>query len=179
MERRKQWLITELYSVEVPKKEGAKTTYNVGIIEGGTSVNTIAQSAKMLYEYRSDNFECLKIMEDNFKSAIEKANQRARGKFNVKVVGLRPCGIDVDEVVLEEMIQKVIVSAEKHNGEPCIRKTSSTDCNIPLSLGIPAVCVGIYNGFGEHTREEKLEIASMEIGLKICSDVVLDYFEMN
>lgn len=172
-------LITELYSVEVPKKEGTKTTYNVGIIEGGTSVNTIAQSAKMLYEYRSDNFECLKIMEDNFKSAIEKANQRARGKFNVKVVGLRPCGIDVDEIVLEEMIQKVIVSAEKHNGEPCKRKTSSTDCNIPLSLGIPAVCVGIYNGFGEHTREEKLEIASLEIGLKICSDVVLDYFEMN
>ena len=170
-------LITKLYSIEVPKKEGAKTTYNVGIIEGGTSVNTIAQSAKMLFEYRSDDFECLQIMQSNFENAIAEANARGKGKFNVKTVGIRPCGIEVDKAVHEEMIEKVIKSSEKHNGKTCRRKTSSTDCNIPLSMGIPAVCVGIYDGFGEHTREEKLEIASLPIGMKICFDVVLDYFE--
>lgn len=171
-------LICDLYSIEVPKKEGAKTTYNVGIIEGGTSVNTIAQSAKMLYEYRSDDFECLSIMQKAFEDKIASANARGKAKFTVKTVGLRPCGIEVDSKVHDKMIERVKLSAIKHAGvEPKI-KTSSTDCNIPLSLGIPAVCVGIYDGFGEHTREEKLLISSMEKGLKICSDVVLDYFEI-
>ncbi len=171
-------LICDLYDTNVPKKEGTKTTYNVGIIEGGTSVNTIAQSAKMLYEYRSDDFECLSIMQKNFEDKISKANERGKAKFTVKTVGLRPCGIDVDKTILDRMIKKVITSCEKHTGLTCKRKTSSTDCNIPLSLGIPAVCVGIYDGRGEHTREEKLEIASMNKGLKICFDVVLDYFEI-
>lgn len=171
-------LICDLYDTEVPKKEGAKTTYNVGIIEGGTSVNTIAQSAKMLYEYRSDDFECLSIMQNNFENKVAKANERGKAKFTVKTVGLRPCGIDVDKLVHENMITKVITACEKHTDLTCKRKTSSTDCNIPLSLGIPAVCVGVYDGFGEHTREEKLEIASIYKGLKICSDVILDYFEI-
>ena len=77
----------------------------------------------------------------------------------------------------EKMIDMVKRSTIKHVGvEPRI-KTSSTDCNIPLSMGIPAVCVGIYDGFGEHTREEKLLISSMEKGLKICFDIMLNYFE--
>ncbi|MBR2322930.1 MAG: M20/M25/M40 family metallo-hydrolase [Clostridia bacterium] len=171
-------LICDLYSIEVPKKEGAKTTYNVGIIVGGTSVNTIAQSAKMLYEYRSDDFECLSIMQKAFEDKIASANARGKAKFTVKTVGLRPCGIDVDNKVHDKMIERVKISAYKHCGIVPQIKTSSTDCNIPLSLGIPAVCVGIYDGFGEHTREEKLLISSMEKGLKICSDVVLDYFEI-
>ena len=55
-------IINDIYSIEVPKIENSKTTYNVGIVGGGTSVNTIAQSASMLCEYRSDNEECLAIM---------------------------------------------------------------------------------------------------------------------
>lgn len=170
-------LICDLYDTEVPKKEGTKTTYNVGIIEGGTSVNTIAQSAKMLYEYRSDDFECLAVMQKNFEEKVAKANARGKAKFTVKTVGLRPCGIEVDKAVHEKMINLVKQSTIKHVGvEPRV-KTSSTDCNIPLSMGIPAVCVGIYDGFGEHTREEKLLISSMEKGLKICFDIMLNYFE--
>ena len=171
-------LICDLYDTEVPKKEGARTTYNVGIIEGGTSVNTIAQSAKMLYEYRSDDFECLSIMQKNFEDKVKKANERGKAKFTVETVGIRPCGIDVDKPLHDSMIANVIATCEKYTGKPCTIKTSSTDCNIPLSLGIPAVCVGIYDGCGEHTREEKLLIESMAIGLKICSDIVLNYFEI-
>ena len=103
-------LICDLYDTEVPKKEGAKTTYNVGIIEGGTSVNTIAQSAKMLYEYRSDDFECLAIMQKNFEDKIAKANARGKAKFTVNTVGLRPCGIDVDKTIHESMMEKVIAA---------------------------------------------------------------------
>ena len=60
-------LINEIYKINVPEKEGTKTTYNVGIFEGGTSVNTIAQNAKFLCEYRSDDVECLAFMESEFK----------------------------------------------------------------------------------------------------------------
>jgi acetylornithine deacetylase/succinyl-diaminopimelate desuccinylase-like protein len=53
----------------------------------------------------------------------------------------------------------------------------STDCNIPLSLGVPAVCFGDVLGGGAHTREEYIDIASMPAGLKIILTFVLTYFE--
>lgn len=169
-------LITEFYSVQVPKKENTKTTYNVGMIEGGTSVNTIPQYAKMLYEYRSDDVECLAFMEENFKSTIDKFNAQGKAKFTVKTVGVRPCGEANDKNKLNAMIDKVIKTCEKHSGIKCSPVTMSTDCNIPLSQGIPALCVGIYSGSGEHTREEKLLISSMPIGMNICFDIMLEAF---
>ena len=51
----------------------------------------------------------------------------------------------------------------------------STDCNIPLSLGIPATCFGLYRGAGAHTREEWLEIDSLLPGLKLGLSTVLDF----
>ena len=51
--------------------------------------------------------------------------------------------------------------------------SSSTDCNIPLSLGIPALCIGVYDGAGTHTREEWVERASMPVGLEVAIKVVL------
>ena len=170
-------LVTELYAIQIPRKEGTKTTYNVGLIEGGTSVNTIAQSAKMLYEYRSDDAECLAIMEKNFQDAIARANDRGRGRFSYEIVGIRPCGGEVDEAVHEEMIKRVIEIDESYSGIECRRGKGSTDCNVPMSLGIPSVCAGTYVGGGTHTREEWVEIASLSVGMRICSDIILDYFE--
>ena len=63
-------MIHDFYQYQVPKR--GKSTYNVGIIEGGTSVNTIAQSASFLFEYRSDNHEDLKEMIEFFNQTIEK-----------------------------------------------------------------------------------------------------------
>lgn len=62
-------LINTLYTIKVPSM--GKTTYNVGTISGGTSVNTIAQHAEMLYEFRSDEREALNIMEQHLNAAIE------------------------------------------------------------------------------------------------------------
>ena len=64
-------LIADLDTVTVPQKEGCKTTYNVGTVEGGTSVNTIAQNAKMLCEYRSDDRECLAYMKAAFEERLK------------------------------------------------------------------------------------------------------------
>ena len=66
-------IIAEIYKIQVPDKSETRTTYNVGTISGGTSVNTIAQNAKMLCEYRSDDKECLEVMQNKFENIFESA----------------------------------------------------------------------------------------------------------
>ena len=170
-------VICDLYACKVPEKQGAKTTFNVGIVEGGTSVNTIAQNAKMLFEYRSDDKDCLAYMQNYFEKTIEKAKNDNVADTQVKMVGNRPCGGDVDKVKLEQMTQNSINICQKHSGVPCRTDSGSTDCNIPMSLGVPSVCVGAWTSAGTHTREEKLFIKSIPIGLKITAELILEYFE--
>ena len=168
-------LICRLCSCEVPHDGDSKTTYNVGFINGGTSVNTIAQKAEMFYEYRSDSDVCIKKMQQFFEGEIAAAQAEGKAKFSVETIGIRPCGSDVDGKRLEEMSKKVIDICEKHSGIPCRCDSGSTDCNIPMSVGVPAVCVGIYLGEGEHTREEKVLISSITVGLKIAAELVASY----
>lgn len=155
----------EIYKLEVPKKDGSKTTYNVGTIEGGTSVNTIAQNAKMLCEYRSDNKDCIAYMQEQFERIFEEARSETV-QVNVKKVGDRPCmNIDMEEI--EKLKRIALPIIEDVIGEPVKCKSSSTDCNIPLSMGIPALCIGTNIHVGTHTREEWLDKASMTPGLEI------------
>ena len=158
------------------EEDGSKTTYNVGCISGGTSVNTIAQEAQMLYEYRSDNKNCLAKMEAMFKSVIS-AYQAMGITVECQRIGERPCTGDVDPVrqeALLAMANDVILAA---TGQPGQLRSGSTDCNIPLSLGIPALCIGVYIGGSSHTREEWIEIDSLPTGLKIATELLLGYFE--
>lgn len=169
-------VITNLYACKIPEKEGAKTTFNVGVVEGGTSVNTIAQKAKMLYEYRSDDKACLEYMRNFFFGEIERAKSAKIAEISVKLVGDRPCGGDVDQKILRKISDNVISVCEKYSGLKCAETSGSTDSNIPMSLGVPSVCVGSHISYGAHTREEKLLIKSIPIGLKITAEIVLDYF---
>jgi len=167
-------LICRLYRCEVPVCGDSRTTYNAGIAEGGTSVNTIAQRARFLYEYRSDSAECLEQMRVFFEKEIEKTGDMA--KVQVKTVGIRPCGGTVDENILTEMSTAATAICRKHSHGPCVLRSGSTDCNIPMSQGIPAVCVGLCMGSGIHTREEKVQITSIARGLRIAAEVILGYF---
>ncbi len=165
-------LIDTLYGMKVPSK--AKTTFNVGMIEGGTSVNTIAQEASMMYEFRSEDKECLAIMEKMFLACVE-AYRNMGITIDVEVLGVRPCKGDVDETALSALIQKTVDIVSQYADVPPLY-AGSTDCNIPLSQGVPAVCTGIVLGGGAHTREEWIEISSMNTGLKIAMNYVLTYF---
>ena len=168
--------ISDLYAIEVPKKENCKTTYNVGVISGGTSVNTIAQSASMLFEYRSDDAACLAKMEKAFQEKLTAANASGKGIFRAALVGARPCQEKMDERVHQTMLHRAITIQEEESGQEVCLCSGSTDCNIPMSLGVPAVCVGVYNGGGAHTYEEWVEKESLPIGLRIVYRLVLDYF---
>ena len=166
-------LIDTLYTIKVPPK--GKTTYNVGTISGGTSVNTIAQHAEMLYEFRSDEAESLAIMEKHLWAAVE--FYRSKGiSVTVTSVGNRPCSGDVDEDAMADLRRRGSEACLRHCGVPIAYRSGSTDCNIPLSMGIPAICVGTYQGAKSHTREEFVEIDSLLSGHKVAMDLVLHHF---
>ena len=160
-------IVKEIYEIEVPHIGESRTTYNVGNIEGGTSVNTIAQSAAMLCEYRSDSLECLTVMKAHFERIFKAAAEREGVEICVTTVGERPCmgAVDLSEIERMEDICDAIQS-RACDGEIGYG-AASTDCNIPLSLGIPALCVGVYRGGGAHTREEWVEKASLPVGLAL------------
>lgn len=166
-------LIDTLYTIKVP--EGGITTYNVGTISGGTSVNTIAQHAEMLYEFRSDNRECLEIMDRHLQAAID--FYRAKDvRVTVTKVGDRPCTGDVDETAWNALRQRADDTTVEQLGKNLSFVRGSTDCNIPLSMGIPALTLGSYMGNGAHTREEYVELDSLLPGMKYVFDMVLDHF---
>ena len=167
-------LIDTLYTIKVPPK--GKTTYNVGTISGGTSVNTIAQHAEMLYEFRSDEAESLDIMDRHLQAAVE--FYRTKGvQVTVTPVGDRPCSGNVDPEKMKAMMDSANEASLRHYGKPHTFGRGSTDCNIPLSMGIPSICVGCYNGGGSHTREEWVEIDSLLPGLKFAFDMILHNLE--
>ncbi|MBE6993716.1 MAG: M20/M25/M40 family metallo-hydrolase [Ruminococcaceae bacterium] len=168
-------VIEKLYKIEVPHDGNSKTTYNVGMISGGTSVNTIAQQVEMLYEYRSDSRKCLQQMGEWFNEIIDEARKDCIA-INVTVLGERPCTGDVDKARQDALLQRAKDAiATAYDGE--VRTyPGSTDCNIPLSLGIPAVCFGGYIGKGAHTREEHIFLDSLPVGTEIVAAFLLDYF---
>ena len=164
-------MIDTLYAVKVPQEGDSKTTYNVGTISGGTSVNTIAQEARMLYEYRSDNRNCLAQMEQMFRQVT--AAYRAMGlTVEVELVGDRPCAGAVDPAAQETLRKRAETAARLVTGEGIQWKSGSTDCNPPLAAGIPAICVGACRGGGCHTREEYLEPDSLEAGCRMTLELL-------
>ena len=170
-------IVSKIYSIDVPKIGNSLTTYNVGIFEGGTSVNTIAQSAKMLCEYRSDNYECLSIMQKQFEE-IFSSSQADDVVVKVTKVGDRPCA-NIELNKIEELKQKIIPVISEIIGKKIEFCSMSTDCNIPLSLGIPALCIGTSTHGGVHTREEWIEKSSIISGFEIGIKTALVLTEVN
>ena len=165
-------LIDSLYRQPIPKYHGSKTTYNVGLISGGTSVNTIAQSAQMTYEYRSDHRDCLAAMACQFHSLVQQ-HTTPDVEITVTGIGQRPCGGDVPEEAHQALLSRCRSAVQMITGFCPPLRSASTDANIPLSLGIPAATFGLYLGGGAHTREEYVEISSLTPGLEIALNFFL------
>ncbi len=166
-------IVNAIYSIDIPHDENNRTTVNVGTIKGGTSVNTIAQEAEMLCEYRSDLSAYLDIMKEKFAEIFERARTEET-EIIVENVGERPCARGVDENELNRLRKVTFDIIKEISGKDSIFKSGSTDCNIPLSLGVPAICIGTYNGGGAHTREEWVNKESMRPGLEIALRSVLE-----
>ena len=141
-----------------------KTTFNVGVIQGGTSVNTISGSASMLVDLRSDSEEELNRLDKELHKVIEQAAQEENARWDaskpqIKVQieerGVRPAGAQPKDCAI---VKAAFRAAELLGLEPEYRYESSTDANIPISMGIPAITVGRGGEEdGIHTLQEWYE----------------------
>lgn len=170
-------IITDIYAIKIPAI--GKTTYNVGEIKGGTSVNSIAEEASMLCEFRSDEAAGLSYMQDQF-DRIFAAHQKNDVSITVELVGERPCETIQGEAAKqrEKLIKNACALLKAATGQQPKTTSGSTDCNIPLAEGIPAVCYGAYYGQGAHTREEYVEKNSLKTGYKVVFESVLQYLNV-
>lgn len=165
-------LVEKLYAIEPPRSE--KTTYNVGRFEGGSTVNSIAQEAFILYEFRSASQACLEQMETVFRRTLAECRGLG-GELEVELLGVRPGSGPVDPAALAAMTAASADVIQTFCGESASIHAASTDSNVPLSLGIPANTVGAVRGGLEHTREEWMELESLKPGLKIVLALMLNY----
>jgi tripeptide aminopeptidase len=153
--------INTISQFQVPKNP--KTTFNVGIVEGGTSVNTISAACSMLVDLRSNSAAELNHLSMELQAAVDLAVQAENNRWdsNEKVVaeivmkGNRPAGVQPRDCV---MVKTAWEAAELLGIEPELRDESSTDANIPISMGIPAITVGRGGREGRvHTVHEWFE----------------------
>ena len=150
-----------------------RTTFNIGQIEGGTSVNSIPYEARLKVDIRSESEDELTRLESALRECIiagvrdemESARDRSKGKleWKVELLGSRPGG----ELSPDSPLLAALRSADELVGNQSRLERSSTDANIPLSLGIEAISIGAGgNGGGAHSLQEWYDSAGRELGLK-------------
>lgn len=140
-----------------------RTTYNVGMIEGGTSVNTIAEQASMLLDMRSVSAAALaELIAQVDRLVAAAAAEHPDVQVRVQTVGDRPSGT----IARDHPLVQAAVAAYQSVGATVSYQQSSTDANIPLSLGIPAVCVGLTDGGNAHRHDEYIQPANLGRGLQ-------------
>lgn len=151
-------IIAAIADLDVPKTP--KTTFNVGLIEGGTSVNTIAPSASAIIDLRSTDVAMLQQLADRVRALVE---QRAGPglQTEIEVLGERPAGARSQK---DPLVQLAATTLQWLGIEP-IYAASSTDANIPISMNIPAICVGVTYVGRAHTLEEYIHIPPIADGL--------------
>ena len=165
-------LVEALYAIELPAS--ARTTVNVGRIEGGTTVNTIAAEASALIEYRSSSQRCLDEMREKFIALVE--GMRADGiGLDARLLGERPTSGAALPPRQAELIERADEVLRELGGTAPEHSESSTDANVPLSLGIPAHTVGAVRGDMLHTRDEWIDKASLEQGLAVILALMLEH----
>jgi tripeptide aminopeptidase len=164
-------LVTKLAELELPKQP--RTSLNVGIISGGTSINTIAAQAHMELDLRSEDPETLQNLVTQVESLVAAAD-RPSVKFEAEIIGQRPAG----EISTDHPLVKLAVETLETQGIRPHPNIGSTDANIPLSKGLPAVCIGLTHGRGAHTTGEYIFTEYVQKGLDQLLEVVTKTFKI-
>jgi tripeptide aminopeptidase len=166
--------IDDFSRVTVPNDP--KTTFNIGVIQGGTSVNSIPEKASMRVDLRSASSDEITKLEGALRSALDQATletsaSRGRNKrdqspvlsYEMNLIGNRPAA----ELKPNSRLLASVIAVDQLLGNSARIQRASTDANIPLSLGREAVAIGAGgSGGGAHTLHEWYDPASRELGLK-------------
>ncbi len=153
----------------VPREQSPRSSFNFGLIQGGTSINSIPVEARAKVDLRSEDPTMMDRMAVQLQSAVdraleaENAGTTSRVSAKVKEIGSRPGGeLPADAPMLDS-----IRAVDQYLGIRSQLDCSSTDANIPLSLGIPAISIGAGgSGGGAHTPGEWFHPEGRELGLR-------------
>ena len=151
-------LITLLTKMKIPHQP--RTSLNVGVIKGGTSINTIAAEATMELDLRSESERVLHGLVERVQELVNAAN-RSQVRVTMQPIGSRPVGkLPIDHPLVsmaKDCLQAIGIKPNLSIG--------STDANIPLSRGLPAICIGLTTGQGAHTVKEFIHTEPLALGL--------------
>jgi tripeptide aminopeptidase len=151
-------LVTKLTAI--PLAEAPRTTINVGRIGGGTSINAIASEAWLELDLRSESPQTLRELVREVEGLIE-STSRPGVRVEAEVIGLRPAG----ELPVNHPLVRLAESCLKEQGIEPKLMIGSTDANVPLSRGFPALVLGVTNGAGAHTTGEFIYTKPVEKGM--------------
>jgi tripeptide aminopeptidase len=170
-------VISRLASYPAPTEP--RTTFNVGRIQGGSSINVIPREAAMEVDLRSASADELLRLDAFFRRAVleavdEENTKRRKGslplELDLKLIGERPSG----ETPADSFIVELAQVATRALGFKARLDQASTDSNVPISLGIPAITLGAGGVSGNsHTTDEWYDPRGREVGLKRALLVVL------
>jgi acetylornithine deacetylase/succinyl-diaminopimelate desuccinylase-like protein len=157
---------------EVAVPESPRTTFNIGVIHGGTSVNSIPASATARVDLRSASMEELQALEERLRECVNEAWSEvplafrageAKVRFAIESIGDRPAA----ELSKDARIVQVLRAVDSHLNIRSIARLASTDANVPLALGKEAITSGAGgDGGGAHTLREWFDCTNRDLGLK-------------
>ncbi len=155
---------------DTPMDSGPKSAFNVGLIEGGSSVNAIPHAARAKVDIRSEDNRRIDELVKALSGAVDRAreieNERAatgRVVAKLKEIGSRPAAALPEGAAILQFITAV----DAHLGIRARLDCSSTDANVPLAMGIPAIAIGAGGtGGGAHTPQEWFRPDGRDLGLK-------------
>ena len=138
-----------------------RTTYNIGMIDGGQAINAIATHAEVWLDMRSESAVALSDFENQVRDCIERISSPEL-RFKIEVVGDRPAGsLEVDHTLVT-MAQKALNIV----GVKGALESGSTDANVPLAANCPAVTIGVTRGGNAHRLDEFIELDPVELGME-------------
>ncbi len=149
---------SEITNLDVP--ETPRTTYNIGMVEGGHSINSIATDAGLWLDMRSEDAKALATLESRVRGIV-RGLTTANVKFEIEVVGDRPAG----QIEPRHPLVQGALAALAEFGVKGTLQVGSTDGNIPLSHGCPTVTVGVTRGGNAHRLDEYIETEYVTAGM--------------
>jgi acetylornithine deacetylase/succinyl-diaminopimelate desuccinylase-like protein len=152
-------LIAELDAIPLPRSP--KTTLNVGMIGGGVSVNTIAPEASCLLDLRSIDESALRRLSDRVTRLVGRSNRGDAVVYEAESIGERPAGV----VSADSPIVQIAAGTLTALGLEPSFDASSTDANVPIAAGIPAVCIGLTTGGNVHRTDEFIDLEPVAKGV--------------
>ncbi len=144
-----------------------KTTFNIGTISGGTSINTIAREASFDLDLRSESPPALADAVKNVEAMVASFHEDGV-KLEYQVIGDRPSGVLAREHPLPQLASRALSEV----GVTHSFESGSTDANIPLSQGRPCVCIGLTYGANAHRPDEYIETQPLSKGLTALANTV-------